>query len=112
MFMPAIRVRWSANRSAEDAHIIAAGDLAGLLRGEAAAQHRRDEMHPLGVIPYSSRRNMLVGADTDVIDANHVRHLLQPFDVLIQAREEVPDADRTAGLRDRMRVISADLPPS
>src|ERR1019366_4180164 len=40
----------SADRSTKDAHIIAARDLSGLFGREAAAQHRRDEMHPLRVV--------------------------------------------------------------
>jgi hypothetical protein len=55
---------------------------------------------------------MLVSTDADVIDADDIGHFLQPFDILSQAREEVPDADRAARLRDRTRVILADLPPS
>src|SRR5437016_6024321 len=35
----------SADCSAEDTHIVAAGDLSGLLWAKATAQHRRNEMH-------------------------------------------------------------------
>jgi hypothetical protein len=35
-------VKRSARRGVEDAHVVAAGDLAGLFGGEAAAQHRGD----------------------------------------------------------------------
>ena len=40
----------SADRSTKDAQVVAAGDLARLLGAEAAAQHRRDEMHPPRII--------------------------------------------------------------
>jgi hypothetical protein len=32
-----------------------------------------------------------------VIDTDDIGHVLQFFDVLVQVREEVPDADRSAG---------------
>ena len=44
--------------------------------GEAAAQHCRDEMHPLPVILHAPRRDMLVSADADVINADDIDHLL------------------------------------
>src|SRR5271169_2038114 len=53
---------------------------------------------------------MLVGADADMIGTDDLGHLLQPVDVFVEAREEVPDADRSAGLRDRPRMVGADLP--
>ena len=40
----------SADRLVKDAHVIAAGDLPGVLSGEAAAQHRRDKMYPAGIV--------------------------------------------------------------
>jgi len=54
---------------------------------------------------------VLVGADADVIDADYIGHLLQAVDVFVEAREEMPDADRAAGLGDRPRMVGADLPP-
>src|SRR5689334_5780477 len=87
----------SADRFAENAHVIAAGDFPGLLGGEAATQHRRDEMHPARVILDAPARIELVRADADMIDADDVGHFLQPLDVFFEAREEVPDADRAAG---------------
>ena len=45
-----------------------------------------------------------------MIDADDLGHLLQAVDVFVEARKEVPDADRTAGLGDRPRMIGADLP--
>src|SRR5215472_6217864 len=93
----------SANRGPKDAHVVAAGNLTDLLGGEAAAQHRRDEVHPLRVIRDASRRDMLVGADADVIDTDDVGHLLEALDVSVEAREEVPDSDRTAGPGDGPR---------
>src|SRR5713226_2049897 len=101
----------SADRSTKDPHIVAACNLACLFGCEAAAQHRRDELHPLRVVLQAAWGDLLVGADADVIDADDIDHLLQPFDILVQAWEEVPDADRTAGLGDRTRVVPADLPP-
>jgi Bacterial extracellular solute-binding protein len=85
--------RRSANRGAEDAHIVAAGDLARLLGGEAAAQHRGDKMHPAGVVLDATARVELVGADADMIHANDVGHLLQAVDISVEARKEMPDPD-------------------
>src|SRR5882762_8201066 len=118
---PADFVRWvvavwgrraSADGSAKDAQVIAAGDLSRLLGGKAAAQHRRDEVHPLAVVRHAARGDMLVGANADVIDPDDLGHFLQAVDVFVEAREEVPDADRAAGFGDRPRVIGGDLPPA
>jgi hypothetical protein len=57
--LPAFR---SADRSTKDPHIVAACNLSGLFRCEAAAQHRRDELHPLRVILHAARGDLLVGA--------------------------------------------------
>src|SRR6266850_2282906 len=106
---------WSAASSdhiAEYAHVVATCDLSGLLGSEAAAQHRRDEVPPLRVVWHATRPNMLVGADADMIDPDDVGHLLQTVDVFLEAREEVPDADRPAGLGDRPCMVGADLPPA
>src|SRR6266478_7866231 len=102
----------SADHRAKDAQIVAACDLSGLLGGEAAAQHRRDEVHPLRVVWHATRPNMLVGADADVIDPNDLGHLLEAVDVFVEAWEEVPDTDRAGGLGDRSRMVGADLPPA
>src|ERR1700751_2959770 len=59
-----------ANRSTKNPHIVPACNLPGLFRCEAAAQHRCDEMNPLPVVLHTPRRDMLVGTDADVIDAN------------------------------------------
>jgi len=53
---------------------------------------------------------MLVGADADVIDPDDIGHLLEAFDVFVEAREEVPDADRAAGFGNRPGMIGGDLP--
>jgi len=45
------------------------------------------------------------------IDADDIDNLFQPFDILIQVGEEVPDADRTAGFCNRRCVVSADPEP-
>src|SRR6267378_2833923 len=106
---------WSAASSdhiAEYAHVVATCDLSGLLGSEAAAQHRRDKVHPMRVVWHATRRNMLVGADADMIDPDDVGHLFQTVDVFLEAREEVPDADRTAALGDRPCMVGADLPPA
>src|ERR1700741_4349556 len=100
----------SVHRSTKDAHVVAAGDLSGLLRCEAATQHRRDEMHPLLVVLHATRRDMLVSTNADVIDADDIDDLLQAVDILYQARKEVPDADRTARFCDCSRMILTDLP--
>src|SRR6516165_5094863 len=102
--------RPSADRSTEYAQVVAAGDLARLVGGEAAAQHRRDEVHPPRVILKATPRIELVGADADVIDADDLGHLLEAVDVSIDARVKVPDADRAAGPGDCKRVAGADLP--
>src|SRR6516164_3857453 len=100
----------SADHSAKDTHIVATRDLSGLLGSKAAAQHRRDEVHPLGVVRQASRRDMLVGADADMIDPNDFGHLFETVDIFVEAREEVPDADRAAGLGDCARMAGTDLP--
>ena len=51
----------SADRSTEDAQVVAAGDLP-LLGGEAAAQHRGDKLHPPRVVLDATPRIELVGA--------------------------------------------------
>src|SRR5208283_607379 len=110
MAMAVLRSRQaSADRSAKDPHIVDAGDLSGLLRRKAATQHRRDEMHPLRKVGHASRRNMLIGADADVIDPDDLGHLLQAIDIFVEAREEVPDADGAAGLGNSSRMVGADL---
>src|SRR5215469_14694468 len=90
---PTSRAGRSADRGAEDAHIVAAGDLARLLGVEAAAQHRGDKMHPAGIILDATARVELVGADADMIHANDVGHLLQAVDISVEARKEMPDPD-------------------
>src|SRR6266849_5641009 len=67
-------------------------------------------MHPPGVILEAAPRVELVGADADMIDADDLGHLLEAVDVSVEARKEVPDADRSAGLGDRPRMVGADLP--
>jgi hypothetical protein len=39
-------------------------------RIEAAPQHRRDELHPLSIVLQTARDGLLVGADTDIVDAD------------------------------------------
>jgi hypothetical protein len=51
-------------------------------------------VHPPRVILYATPRIELVGADPDVIDTDDLGHLLEAVDVSIDARKEVPDADR------------------
>src|SRR5260370_1061500 len=75
-----------------------------------AAQQRSDEMHPSRVVLDATPGVELVGADADVIDPDDLDHLFQAVDVFVEARKEVPDADRSAGAGDRPRVIGADLP--
>jgi DNA-binding transcriptional LysR family regulator len=65
----------------------------------------------LSVVLHGSRRDMLVGADADVIDPDDLGHLLEALDIFVEAREEMPDADRTAGLGNRPCMIGGDLPP-
>jgi len=43
-----------------------------------------------------------------VIDPDDLGHLFETVDIFVEAREEVPDADRAAGLGDRARVVAAD----
>src|SRR5580693_6669193 len=98
----------SADRGAKDAHTVPAGDLSGFLGREPPAHHRRNEMHPLRVVRQASRRNMLVGADTDMIDTDDFSHFLQTVDVFVKAGEEVPDSDRAASLGNCPRMVGAD----
>jgi len=58
----------------------------------------------LRVVRHAPRRNMLVGADADMIDPDDIGHLLQTVDVFVEARKEMPDADRAAGFGDRPRM--------
>ena len=58
----------------------------------------------------ASRRDVLVGADADVIDTDDVGHLLEALDVSVKAREEVPDANRATGFGDGSCIVGADLP--
>jgi hypothetical protein len=37
---------------------------------EAAPQRRREELHPLSVVLQTARDGLLVGADTDMVDAD------------------------------------------
>src|SRR4029077_10014482 len=60
-----------ADRSTKDAQVVAAGDLARLLGAEAAAAHRRDELHRSRIILDATSRIELVGADADVIGSPH-----------------------------------------
>src|SRR5258708_26529849 len=100
--------RDSADRRAKDPHVVTAGDLAGIFGREAAAQHRGDEVHPLRIVLHAARRHLLVGADADVVDADDIGHLLEPVDILVEARGGVPDAGPAAGLRDGPPLIPAD----
>src|SRR5437762_12744011 len=103
------RVR-STDHDTKNAQVIAAGDLTRLLRGKTAMQHRRDQVHPARVVLDATSCIELVGADADVIDADNVGHLLDAVDVFVEAREEVPDANRAARRGDGPRVVGADLP--
>src|ERR1700751_2128534 len=100
----------TANRRAEDPHVIAAGNLAGLFGGETAAQHRCHQLHPLRIILHRARIGLLIGADANVIDPDDVDHFLQAIDIFFKAAEEVPDADGAASFGDRAGVVRADLP--
>ena len=72
----------------KDAHVVAAGDHAGLFRSEAAAQHRGDQVYPLRVVLQAARPDLLVCADADVFHADNIRHLLETLDILFEAREK------------------------
>ena len=65
-------------------------------------------MHPSRVILEATPRIELVGTDADVIDPDDVGHLLETVDVSIDARKEMPDADRAAALGDRGVAFSPD----
>src|SRR5580700_11492636 len=104
------RRRRSADRGAKDAQIVAAGDLAGVFSGEAAAQHGRDQVNPASIVLDAAARIELVGADADAIDPDNFGHFLQALDIPVKAGKEMPDADRAAGFGDGTRVIRADLP--
>src|SRR5436190_24128463 len=100
----------SADRSTKDAHIIAPRDLSGVFWREAAAQHRRDQLHPLRVVLQTAGSDLLVGADGNMLYGDDINHFFQAVDIFFEAREEVPDADCTARLGNRPRVVAADLP--
>src|SRR6266550_51609 len=105
------RVARSADRGTKDAHIIAPRDLSGVFWREAAAQHRRDELHPLRVVLQTAGSDLLVGADANMLYADDLNHFFQAVDIVFEAGEEVPDADCTARLGDHPGVVAADLPP-
>ena len=100
----------STDSSAKDAHIVATRDLSGLIRREAAAQHRPHQVNPLRVVLQTTRSNLLVRADANVLNANDINHFFQAVDVFFKAGVEMPDADRAARLGDRERMVAADLP--
>jgi len=77
-------------------------------RGRSRRAARRDEVHPSRVILEATPRIELVGTDADVIDPDDVGHLLETVDVSIDARKEMPDADRAAALGDRGVAFSPD----
>src|SRR3954465_14110821 len=91
--MPAAMVGYpvarSADRSTKDAHIIAPRDLSGVFWREAAAQHRRDELHPLRVVLQTAGSDLLVGADGNMLYADDLNHFFQAVDIVFEAREEV-----------------------
>jgi hypothetical protein len=98
---------------AEDAQVVAAGDLAGLGDGEAAAEHCRNEVHPLCVIPRRNRARR-----TGRCDADNVGHLFQAVDVFVEAGKEMPNPDRGASSTDcrahllgRLRDIADQAEP-
>jgi hypothetical protein len=104
-------MRTSTDGRAKDPQVVATDNLSRLIGTEAVTQHRRHELHPLCVILYAAGGNLLVCTDADVFDADDIDHLFEPFDIPV-AVWEVPDPDSTARLRNRSRVISADLSAS
>ena len=62
-------------------------------------------MHPLEVILQSAGCDLLVGSDADVIHSNYVNPFFESIDVLFNAREEVPDPDRSARFSNRQRMF-------
>src|SRR5437773_5850893 len=93
-----IALRRSADRSTKDAHIIATRNLPGVFWREAAAQHRRDELHPLRVVLQTAGSDLLVGADGNMLYPDDLNHFFQAVDIIFESREEVPDPDCTARL--------------
>jgi hypothetical protein len=61
-------------------------------------------MHPSRVVLDATPGVELVGAYADVVDADEFGHLLETVDVFVEARKEVPDADRAAGVGDIARA--------
>src|SRR5213076_2542311 len=84
--------------------------LPGIFWREAAAEHRRDQLHPLRVVLQTAGSDLLVGADGNMLYGDDINHFFQAVDIFFEAREEVPDADCTARLGNRPRVVAADLP--
>ena len=64
-------------------------------------------IHPPGVTREARYR---ASNWSDVIDAGDLGHLLETLGVSIDARKEMPDADRAAGPGDRPGIVGADLP--
>src|SRR6516165_1148158 len=59
----------SAGRRSEDPHVVAAGDLARFVRRKPASQHGGDKIYPFRIVLDDAGKDLLVGADTNVIDA-------------------------------------------
>src|SRR2546430_10808116 len=81
------RVARSADRSTKVAHIVAPSDLSGIFWREAAAQHRRDELHPLRVVLQTAGSDLLVGADANMLYADDLNHFFQAVDLVFETRE-------------------------
>jgi hypothetical protein len=64
----------------------------------------------LRVVLHAARGNLLVSADADVINADDVNHFLETVNVFIEARKEVPYADRATSIGNRVCMIAANLP--
>jgi hypothetical protein len=86
--LQALRLILSGQSGVEDAHVVAAHNLTRLLGREPGAQHRCYEVDPLRIVLQTSGRDLLIRADTHVIDANNLDHLFHPLDVFVQAGEE------------------------
>src|ERR1700720_1487447 len=100
----------SADRSTKDSHVVSTCNFSGVLRREAAAQHRGNELHPLRVVLHDSGGDLLISADADVVDSGDLGHFFEAIDVFLQTREEMPDSNRAPSLCDRPGVVAADLP--
>src|SRR5665647_943204 len=90
---------------AEYSYKISTEDLPSLFGAETCPQHSVDEAAIAGIVLDHTRSRLLVGADTDMFHSNDVHYFFDAFNVSLEAREEVPQADHTSGISDHACMI-------